>query len=676
MLPSPFTCDIPTSYCDLLPCPLLLTDRKGLVLEVNQALCDLVGFDKNSWIAKSMETMFPKASTIFLQTHIWPMLLRESQIRELRLQLLTAEGKQVPVFVNCQMTIVDGVEHFAWVFFVATERSLFEQELLVARQRAQEMTTALSKSEKFLRIVSDSTPNLIAYWSADLRCQFANKPYLEWFGLTAQQLVGMPMSSALGQRLFEQNLPYIEGVMAGVAQEFEQTIQKPEGSVGYTLVHYVPDFDADGKAHGFFAFVHDISRMKEAAAELVQAREKAEAASLAKSQFLANMSHEMRTPINAIVGVQQILARTPLTEDQRSFLAASTSSAQSLLALVNDILDMSKIEAGKLDFVESSFAIADVMQAFVSMLKPSANAKNLRLLLEISPEVPPVLLGDYMRLRQILLNLGSNAVKFTETGEIRACIAVIGRSAQDVLLRFAVQDTGIGIPSEMHVHIFGAFNQVDSTIRRSYGGTGLGLSISQALVKVMGGALELQSEIGKGSTFSFDLRFAIAPAYATSELTEAATAVPALKLPELHASSIESERSKRLLGLRILVAEDQPLNRMVLERMLVLEGASVEMVDDGLKAVDAVQKAHQQGHLFDAVLMDIQMPVLSGLEATRAIRQKLGLGSIQLPILAVTANVMAADVLNCLDAGMNGHIPKPVNTDELVRQLLASTAKA
>ena len=675
MLPSPITCDSPTSYCDLLPCPLLLTDRKGLVLEVNQGLCDLVGFDKQSWIAKSMETMFPKASTIFLQTHIWPMLLRESQIREIRMQLLTAEGKQVAVLVNCQMTIVDGVEHYAWVFFVATERSLFEQELLVARQRAQEMTKALSKSENFLRIVSDSTPNLIAYWSADLRCQFANKPYLEWFGWTAQELVGMPMSSALGQRQFELNLPYIDGVMAGVAQEFEQTIRKPEGSLGYTLVNYVPDFDANGKAHGFFAFVQDISRMKEAAAELVQAREKAEAASLAKSQFLANMSHEMRTPINAIVGVQQILARTPLSEDQRSFLAASTSSAQSLLALVNDILDMSKIEAGKLDIVGASFEITDVMQAVVSMLRPSANAKNLRLLLEISPEVPPVLLGDCMRLRQVLLNLGSNSIKFTETGEIRVCIAVISRSAKDVLLHFSVQDTGIGIPPEMHVHIFGAFNQVDSTVRRNHGGTGLGLSISQALVKAMGGALELQSEEGKGSIFSFDLRFAIAPSNAMLEIAEASTAVPAPQLPHQHSSSIQPEISKRLLGLRILVAEDQPLNRMVVERILELEGAKVEMVDDGLKAVNAVQQAHQQGHLFDAVLMDIQMPVLSGLEATRAIRNKPGLGSDQLPILAVTANVMAEDVLNCLDAGMNGHIPKPVNADELVRQLLASTAK-
>jgi CheY-like chemotaxis protein len=195
-------------------------------------------------------------------------------------------------------------------------------------------------------------------------------------------------------------------------------------------------------------------------------------------------------------------------------------------------------------------------------------------------------------------------------------------------------------------------------------------------VKAMGGALELQSEEGKGSIFSFDLRFAIAPSNAMLEIAEASTAVPAPQLPHSHSSSFQPEISKRLLGLRILVAEDQPLNRMVVERILELEGANVEMVDDGLKAVNAVQQAHQQGHLFDAVLMDIQMPVLSGLEATRAIRNKPGLGSDQLPILAVTANVMAEDVLNCLDAGMNGHIPKPVNADELVRQLLASTAKA
>jgi CheY-like chemotaxis protein/two-component sensor histidine kinase len=383
----------------------------------------------------------------------------------------------------------------------------------------------------------------------------------------------------------------------------------------------------------------------------------------------------MRTPINAIVGVQQILARTPLSKDQQTFLAASTTSAENLLALVNEILDMSKIEAGKLDLEESAFRIAEVTRAVLTTLQPSANAKQLRLLLDVAPEVPPVLMGDAMRLRQVLLNLGSNAVKFTDTGEIRMSILVEHRSEREVQLLFAVQDTGIGIPPEKHSHIFEAFNQADSTTTRQYGGTGLGLSISRGLLLAMGGKLELTSDVGKGSTFSFSLRLAIAPSDAILELAET---VPGAQLPQLSQPPIPSppqERTKHLQGLHILVAEDQPINRMVIERMLVQEGAVVKLVNDGQEAVEAVSQAHQSDQAFAVVLMDMQMPVLDGLEATHVIRSQLGLGPNQLPILALTANAMAADVKSCLDAGMNGHIAKPIDVHELLRQLIDCTAK-
>ena len=426
--------------------------------------------------------------------------------------------------------------------------------------------------------------------------------------------------------------------------------------------------------------ISDIKLAQEKLVELNAQLEKrtleAEAANSSKSTFLSNMSHEMRTPINAIMGVQQILARTPLSADQQSLLLASTTSAQSLLALVNDILDMSKIEAGKLDIVKSAFSLNELIQAVVTMLQPSADAKKLSLLLEIAPEVPPVLLGDSMRLRQVLLNLGSNAVKFTESGEVRVSIEVIGRSGQNVQLRFSVKDTGIGIPPEKHAHIFGAFNQADSSTTRQYGGTGLGLSISWALVRAMGSAIELHSQEGQGSTFSFDIRLAIAPDDAILELPETASAVTVQHLPQVDASSTQPGASLRLQGLRILVAEDQAINRKIVEHMLVQEGASVELVEDGRAAVDAVQKARQQGRPFDAVLMDLQMPVLNGLKATREIREIEGPGSNQALILALTANAMTADVQSCLDAGMNGHIAKPIIAEDMLQQLIAGTTKA
>lgn len=253
---------------DQLPCPALVTDRGGVVLSVNQSLLDLVGGVKDSWLATSMDLMFPMASRIFLQTHVWPMLLRESRVREIRLQVLDDSGKRVPVFVNCQKTMVDEIERFTWVFFVTIERSRFEQELLEAKQRAETISADLVKSERFIRTVADAMPSMIAYWDTQLRCQFANKPYLEWFGRTPQDMMGLPISTVLGASLYEKNLPYIQGALAGEPQEFERAIPKPDGSVGYALANYIPDINAAGNIQGFFALVTNISRLREADAAI------------------------------------------------------------------------------------------------------------------------------------------------------------------------------------------------------------------------------------------------------------------------------------------------------------------------------------------------------------------------------------------------------------------------
>jgi CheY-like chemotaxis protein len=434
----------------------------------------------------------------------------------------------------------------------------------------------------------------------------------------------------------------------------------------------VPMRDADGKVIGSLVVSTDVS-------ELVDARIEAEAASVAKTQFLANMSHEMRTPINAIVGIQQILARTPLTDEQQSFLSLSTTSAQMLLALVNDVLDLSKMDAGKPDIAASRFEMQEVMSAVGAILQTAADAKHLSLQMKIPSEVSTTaLLGDPLRLQQVLVNLGGNAIKFTEAGEVQLSIDVVSRDEQGVQLHFKVQDTGIGIPPDKHTHIFGAFNQADSDTTRRYGGSGLGLTISQSLVSAMGGTLALQSEVGKGSTFSFDLRFAMAPAEATLAPAISAPAAPpsAPALPQADSAPTPPERPKRLLGLRVLVVEDHPINRKIVERMLDQEGAIVALAVDGQEGVDAVREAQQHGQAFDAVLMDMQMPVLNGVEATREIRKLAGLGPSELPILALTANTTPADVQSCLDAGMNAHIAKPVNAEEVVRQLVAHTAKS
>lgn len=253
---------------DQLPCPALVTNGAGVVESLNQDLLLLIGSDKERWIGKSMELMFPVASRIFLQTHVWPMVLRDGKVREISLQLLEGSGKRAPIFVNCQKTTEQGIDRFTWVLFVSTERSRFEQDLIESRQRSEAIAAALTKSERFIRTVTDALPSLVAYWDTQLVCRFANKPYLEWFGRTPEEMIGIAMTTVLGDRLFQQNLPFINKALAGNHQQFERAVHRPDGSIAYTLVDYIPDKDVTGTVKGFFSLVTNISRLREADAAI------------------------------------------------------------------------------------------------------------------------------------------------------------------------------------------------------------------------------------------------------------------------------------------------------------------------------------------------------------------------------------------------------------------------
>lgn len=253
---------------DQLPCPVLITDPEGLVLAINQYLLQRVGGDADGWINQPMERMFPMASRIFLQTHVWPMLMREGQIHEIQLQIVNAAGEPLPVLVNCQKMAPPRAAGYTWVFFETIKRNRYEQELLDARQRAEDAANALANNEKLVRMVTDAVPSMIAYWDNQLRCRFANQPYVEWFGKHPSKMLGMPMQELLGERLFAMNQPYIQAALRGEHQEFERAIPKPDGSVGYTLANYIPDRDADGTVKGFCALVTNITRLREADAAI------------------------------------------------------------------------------------------------------------------------------------------------------------------------------------------------------------------------------------------------------------------------------------------------------------------------------------------------------------------------------------------------------------------------
>ncbi len=530
-------------------------------------------------------------------------------------------------------------------------REQAEAQALEASTSLLRVSGGLAQRDRLLHLINDSIPARVSYWDRELRCQLVNRALAESYGRTPEQMVGLRLDEMLPEHRREDSRRRGEAALRGGAQRFESSAFTVDGRKTTATVHFVPDV-ADGQAQGFFVFAVDITELKEA-------REAAQRASAAKTQFLSNMSHEIRTPMNAVIGMLALLRTTALNTRQSDYAIKAEAAARSLLSLLNDVLDFSKIEAGKMTLDPRPFSFQSLLDDLREILSASLENKPITLRCTLDPEVPAWLLGDDMRLRQILINLGGNALKFTQRGHVGVDVRLLQCKAQQAELEIAVTDSGIGIPLEDQRRIFDDFGQGAASTTRVFGGTGLGLSICQRLAALMGSHLQVESAPGEGSRFLFRLMLpVVAPppeGSAASRADADAAAIPT---------------GQPLRGLRLLVAEDNLINQQVAREVLEAAGAEVHLAVNGRDAVLAVAGNGP----FDAVLMDIQMPVMDGYAATRDIRQRLG--QIDLPIIAMTANAMDNDKEQSRAAGMADHVGKPFVPAALVATILRHARRA
>ncbi|HTD03628.1 PAS domain S-box protein [Undibacterium sp.] len=590
---------------------IIASDRNGIVTLFNPAAEAMLGYAAQEMLGKSSWLILHDRAEVMTRAVVLSAEL--GSIVEPGLQALVVKACMGKPDTN-EWTLIRKDGHYIPTLLTVSALRSEQDEIIGYLGIASDLTErrrnqlALEKSERFLRTLTDNLPGMVGYWGADLRCSFANYGYETWFGKSAEQMAGIHVRDMMSEDIYRQSEPYLLAVLNGESQQYERVHVMPNGMVAYAQVNYIPDTE-DGEVRGFYVLISDITELKHAQLNLeqtnkmLQARTReAEAASRAKSDFVANMSHEIRTPLNAVLGMAYLLDSTGLTSEQKKYLEMIKVSGQTLLSILNDILDFSKVEAGRMELSQTEFQLADVLNAVATIMTVNAGEKDLELAIAVEPGVPRVLVGDALRLQQVLVNLTANALKFTERGEVAVLVKLVQlqsiKNKPVATLSFNVRDTGIGMSTEQQARLFASFTQADSSFTRRFGGTGLGLTISKRLVELMGGSILVNSEEGKGSEFVVTLPLQCA------------------------ASQEDGTRSRNAIGdLRFLVVDDSGTSRDYLCKTIQGWRWEAEAVASGAQALARFREQQAAGRPYDVVLADWQMPGMDGLETIRAIHE-------------------------------------------------------
>jgi PAS domain S-box-containing protein len=622
---------------------MLVVNRKGVIYFASKNIEELAGYKPARLIGMRVMKCIPRQFRAQLRDVTSAINKTGIYNNTIELQIFTSKG--INKWVSCR------------IFPVSQERGDMQEWQIVIwdindektlKLEIEEMEAERRNQQKLIQDIIDNIPSVIYLKDLEKRYIVVNKKMEEIMGEDAARIIG---SSDL--QIMDDSIEAVESELADekvIAEKKITTIEivrKVDGKDRYFWVTKFPLLDEHGNVKSICGLATDISERKEVEIKLLAAKREAEKAKAAQESFLANMSHEIRTPMNGIIGMSNLLMNSTQNQEQKEFVENIQESARNLLAIINDILDFSKIKSGKFLLEHSSFKVMHVIKKSIYPLQIKADEKMVKLNIDFEPGIPEYLLGDSLRLQQIIINLIGNAIKFTSVGAVSIRVSCSDRKPDKMRLRVEVADTGIGIAASKLDYIFESFTQNNENKSRKYGGTGLGLAIVKQLVELQHGHVSVISELGKGSTFSFEIPYEV-----SKQLADAII--------------ISEEKKKNLLqGIVVLVAEDNIINQKVVKNTLQKQGATITIANNGREAIDEMR---QQS--FDIVLMDLQMPEVDGYKATRYIRQVM---KSDTPIVAMTADALKGEAEKCLEAGMSGFISKPFEPNDLYEQIIMLT---